>query len=34
MKDTKLDMRADKNDEITAAEILNSYDKEDLVNVF
>ena len=34
MKDTPLDMRAYKKDELTAGEILNSYDKEDLKKVF
>jgi len=34
MKDTSLDMRAYKKDGITAGEILNSYDKEDLISLF
>ena len=34
MKDTALDMRADKKDDLTAGEILNSYDKDDLKNLF
>jgi len=34
MKDTELDMRAFKKDSLTAGEVLNSYTKEELMNVF
>lgn len=34
MKDTQLDMRAYKDDEVTAADVLNSYTKDELINVF
>jgi len=34
MKDTPLDMRADKKDKIQASEIINSFSKEELTNVF
>lgn len=34
LKDTKLDMRAFKKDNKTAADVLNSYSKEDLMRVF
>lgn len=34
LKDTKLDMRAFKKDNKTAADILNSYPKEELIRVF
>jgi len=34
MKDTELDMRAYKKDEVTAADILNSYKKEELSELF
>ena len=34
MKNTSLDMRAYKKDGITAGEILNSYDKPDLISLF
>ncbi len=34
MKDTELDMRADKEGELTASEILNSYAKEELKKIF
>lgn len=34
MKDTELDMRANKKDELTAAEILNGYSKEELIEIF
>lgn len=33
-KDTALDMRADKNQRLTAADILNNYSKEELSNLF
>jgi len=34
MRDTKLDMRADSNDSLTAAEIMNHYSKAELKNLF
>ncbi|HMS66047.1 MAG TPA: 16S rRNA (cytosine(1402)-N(4))-methyltransferase RsmH [Ignavibacteria bacterium] len=34
MKDTELDMRAFKKDDVTAADILNSFRKEDLTEIF
>jgi len=34
LKDTKLDMRAFKKDNKTAADVLNSYSKEELIRVF
>ena len=34
MKDTPLDMRAYKKDEMTAADILNEYDKDELKKIF
>lgn len=34
MRDTKLDMRADKSKKLTAADVLNSYGKEDLIRIF
>lgn len=34
LRNTKLDMRADKSNKLTAAEILNSYDKESLITIF
>lgn len=34
MRDTELDMRAYKKDELTAAEVLNSFRKEELVKIF
>ncbi len=34
MKDTPLDMRAYRKDELTAAEIMNSYSKDNLLKVF
>jgi len=34
LRNTKLDMRADKSNKLTAAEVLNSYDKESLITIF
>lgn len=34
LRESKLDMRADKSKKLTAAEVLNSYDKENLVRIF
>lgn len=34
LRETKLDMRADKSKKLAAAEVLNSYDKEDLIRIF
>ena len=34
MKDTDLDMRAFKKDELTASDILNSYKKDELSEIF
>ncbi|HMQ68009.1 MAG TPA: 16S rRNA (cytosine(1402)-N(4))-methyltransferase RsmH [Ignavibacteria bacterium] len=34
MKDTDLDMRAFKKEDLTASEVLNSYTKEELMNIF
>jgi 16S rRNA (cytosine1402-N4)-methyltransferase len=34
MKDTPLDMRADKNESLTASDILNSYSKNELKEIF
>lgn len=34
LRETKLDMRADKSNKLTAADVLNSYDKENLVRIF
>jgi 16S rRNA (cytosine1402-N4)-methyltransferase len=34
IKDTPLDMRANKNDKIQASDIINSFSKEELTNVF
>lgn len=34
LRDTMLDMRADKSNKLTAAEILNSYNKESLITIF
>jgi 16S rRNA (cytosine1402-N4)-methyltransferase len=33
-RDTKLDMRADKDQRITAADVLNEYDERDLLRIF